>query len=86
MKGESPTLKISTFLRETKINAWVSQWKINFSQDPNKVSQNSSQRYLGLVLDVRLTFEAHLRTILSKFNKILELLRKLQNIPPRNTP
>ena len=46
------------------------------------MKQVLSQRYLGLILDNKLNFQDHLKNILNKVNKIIGLLRKLQNILP----
>ena len=43
----------------------------------NSVSKTNSQKQLGIVLDNSLSFEEHLKIILSKVNKTLGLLRKL---------
>ena len=42
---------------------------------------------IGVTLDIKLTFEAHLNDLLSKVNKIIGflLLCKLQNLLPRTT-
>ena len=45
----------------------------------NNVSQVNSQKHLGVILDVKLTFEKHLKNIFNKTNKTIELLRKLSN-------
>ena len=45
----------------------------------NNVLQTSSQKYLGVTLNVKLTFNKHLNNVLNKVNKIIGLLRKLQN-------
>ena len=42
------------------------------------VSQTPYQKYLGIFLDARLTFEEHLKVITTKVNKTIGLLRKLQ--------
>ena len=47
------------------------------------VSQASSQNYLGLTFDNRLTFDEHLKNMSNKIGKTIGLLRKLQNILPR---
>ena len=46
----------------------------------NNVLQTSSQKHLGLTLDVKLTFEEHLNNVLNKFKKTIGLIRKLQNL------
>ena len=47
------------------------------------VKQVPSQKHLGLILDNKLNFQEHLQNILNKVNKTIGLLRKLQNILPR---
>ena len=47
------------------------------------VKQVPSQKHLGLILDNKLNFQEHLQNIFKKVNKTIELLRKLQNILPR---
>ena len=47
------------------------------------VSSCKSQKHLGILLDSKLTFEEHCKTILSKTNKTRGLLRKLQSLLPR---
>ena len=47
------------------------------------VSQCKSQKHLGIILDSKLTFEDHYKTALSKTNRTTRLLRKLQNLLPR---
>ena len=47
------------------------------------VSQNKSQKHLGIILDSKLTFEDRYKTVLSKTNRTIALLGKLQNLLPR---
>ena len=54
-----------------------------FSQ--NLVKPSSSQKHLGIVLDTKLDFNLHIKNIQSKVNKTIGLLRKLQNILPRQS-
>ena len=49
----------------------------------NSVSQVNSQTHLGIILDVKLTFEEHLKNVFNKANKTIGLLRKLSNLLPR---
>ena len=49
----------------------------------NDVSQSSSQKYLGLTSDNRLTFDEHLTNMSNKISKTTGSLRKLQNILSR---
>ena len=51
----------------------------------NNVLQTSSQKHLGVTLDVKLTFDEHLNNVLNKVNKTIGLLRKLQNLLSRLT-
>ena len=48
----------------------------------NNVSQVNSQKHLEVILDVKLTFEEHLKYVFNK-NKTIGLLRKLSNLLPR---
>ena len=50
----------------------------------NLVNKASSQKHLGIILDESLSFEKHLKTISVKTNKALYILRKLQNLLPRD--
>ena len=54
-----------------------------FRFNNNNVSQASSQKYSGLTLDNRLTFDEHLTNVSNKISKTTGLLRKLQSILPR---
>ena len=47
------------------------------------VKQVPSQKHLGRILDNKLNFQEHLKNILNKVNNTIGLLRKLQNILPR---
>ena len=47
------------------------------------ISQCKSQNHLGIILDSKLSFKDHYKTILSKRNRTVRLLRKLQNLLPR---
>ena len=48
----------------------------------NNVSQVNFQIHLGVILDVKLTFEEHLKNVFNK-NQTVVLLRKLFNLLPR---
>ena len=50
----------------------------------NNVPETDSQKHLGIVLDNRLSFEDHLKMIVSKVNNTIGLLHKLHNILPRS--
>ena len=47
------------------------------------VTHSTTQKHLGMLLDVKLDFQGHLKNIYSKFNKTIGLLRKLHNTLPR---
>ena len=47
------------------------------------VTQSTTQKHLGMLLDVNLDFLGHLKNIYSKVNKTIGLLRKLHNTLPR---
>ena len=49
----------------------------------NNVSQVNSYKHLGVILDVKLTLEEHLKIVFNKTNKTIGLLRKLSNLLPR---
>ena len=51
----------------------------------NPVSLCPTQRYLGLVIDLKLTFNHHFKQILSKDNKSIGLLHKFQLIPSNSS-
>ena len=44
------------------------------------VSQSSSQKHLGVILDSKLIFDEHLKMVSLKISKTLGLLRKLHNL------
>ena len=68
------------FSRKTKK---TSQLPLNFSN--NSVQQVQFQKHFGFYLDIKLDFREHLQTTLRKINKIITLLRKLQNSLPSAT-
>ena len=49
----------------------------------NNVSQVNFQTHLGVILDVKLTFEEHLQNVFNKTNKKIGLLKKLSNLLSR---
>ena len=57
---------------------------IYFSNKP--VKQVPSQKHLELTLDSKLNFKKHHKNILSKVNKTIGVIRKLQIILPREPP
>ena len=50
------------------------------------VNQGITQKHLGMILDSKLRFKKQLQSILTKINKTIELLRKLQSILLRQSP
>ena len=50
---------------------------------PLNFKQTAFQKDLGLILDSQLSFEEHLKTIFSKANKTIGLIRKQRNSLPR---
>ena len=61
----------------------ISHPSIYFNNNP--IEQVSSQKHLGMILDTKLNFQEHIKNILTKVNKTIGLLRKLQNILPRGS-
>ena len=51
---------------------------LHFNNIP--VTQSTTQKHLGMLLDVKLDFQAHLKNIYSKVNKTIGLLCKLHNL------
>ena len=49
----------------------------------NTVTQSVTQKHLGMLLDTKLDFHGHLKSIFNKVNKTIGLLRKLHNTLPR---
>ena len=49
----------------------------------NNVSKVNFQTHLGVILDVKITFEEHLKNLFNKANKMIERLKKLSNLLPR---
>ena len=50
----------------------------------NNVMQAASQKPLAIILDTRLSFEKHLKTVLFQINRTIGLIRMLQNLLPRS--
>ena len=61
----------------------ISHPSIYFNNNP--IESASSQKHLGMILDTKLNFQEHIKNILTKVNKTIGLLRKLQNILPRES-
>ena len=55
--------------------------KIIFNNIP--VSKDDSQKYLGLHLDSKLSFDIDIKVALTKVNSTIGLLRKLEQVIPR---
>ena len=50
--------------------------------DNNIVTLSLTQKHLGMFLDTKMDFQEHLRSIFSKVNKKIGLLRKLHHMLP----
>ena len=61
----------------------ISHPSIYFSNNP--IESVSSQKHLGMILDNKLNFQERIKNIVTKVNKTIELLQKLQNILPRGS-
>ena len=57
--------------------------KIFFNNIP--VSKTDSQNHLGLYLDLKLFYHIHIKTVLTKADKTIGLLRKFQQVLPRHS-
>ena len=60
-----------------------SQPSVYFSIIP--VSSTSVHKHLGMFLDDRLSYKHHLKSVLNKVKKTIGLLRKFQQILPRQS-
>ena len=56
----------------------VPQTPLVFNND--NASHCKSKKHLSIILDSKLTFEKHYKTVLSKTNRSIGLLHKLQNL------
>ena len=61
----------------------ISHPSIYFNNNP--IESVSSQKHLGMILDTKLNIQEHIKNILTKINETIGLLRKLQNILPRES-
>ena len=61
----------------------IAQSPITFSG--THVASTSSQKYLGMTLDIKLTFNHHLKEKFAKANKGIGVIRKLFRFLPRST-
>ena len=61
----------------------ISNPSIYFNNNP--VEQHSSQKHLRMILDTKLNFQEHIKSLLTKVNKTIGLLRKLQNMLSRRS-
>ena len=68
------------FSRKTSIQ---SHPVLTFDKSP--VIKTTNHKHLGLMLDEKLNFREHLKENISKAYKCIAVLRKLQNIIPRNS-
>ena len=51
----------------------------------NLVKSSSTKKHLGMILDNKLDFSLHLKNVQRKVNKTITVIRKLQNILPRES-
>ena len=51
----------------------------------NTVHETTTQKHLGMFLDIKLKFREYFENMLNKANKTLGMPQKLQNILPRPT-
>ena len=63
-------------------NIKISHPPLTFNNIP--VAQVDSQKHLGISLDKKLNFDGHLGNSQSKVNRIIGIIRKLQNVLPRS--
>ena len=47
------------------------------------ITQTSSQKHLGIIVDNQLTFDDHIKMVFRKINETIGFLRKLHNFLPR---
>ena len=76
--GPSKQAQEIIFSRKTKK---ISHPSLRFNN--SIVSQTPCQKHLSIFLDDRLIFEEHLKVFITKVNKTIRLLRKLQKTLPR---
>ena len=50
------------------------------------MEQSKSQKHLGILLDEKLDFNAHIKEKISKANRGIGIIKKLQSKLPRNAP
>ena len=83
------------------ISTLADQWKMNFNPNTSKqvkvtthpqlvfnnnpVHETATQKHLGMFLGFKLNFREHFENMLSKVNKAIRLLRKLQNTLSRTS-
>ena len=53
--------------------------------DNKPVKSTQTHKHLGMMLDLNLSYEHHIKSILDKVNKTIGLLRKFQLILPRHS-
>ena len=61
----------------------LSHPSIYFNNNP--IEQVLSEKHLGMILDAKLNFQEHIKNLLTKVNKTIGLLWKLQNILPQGS-
>ena len=54
----------------------------HFMFNNNTINFITTRKYLGMILDSKLSFDEHLKSVLSKLRKTFGLLRKFQGVLP----
>ena len=49
------------------------------------VNSTATHKFIGMILDSKLSYENHLQFVFSRVNKTIGLLRKFQPTPPRKS-
>ena len=74
--NSDPNKQAQEVIFRRKINK-IDHLPLYFKQ--NLVKSSSAHKHLGMVLNIRLDFNLHLKKVQNKVNKTIGLLRKLQN-------
>ena len=74
--NSDPSKQAQEVIFSRKINK-IDHLSLYFKQ--NLVKSSSAHKNLGMVLNIRLDFNLHLKNVQNKVNKTIGLLRKLQN-------
>ena len=77
-----PNKQVQEVIFSRKINE-IDHPPLHFNQ--NLVKSSSTHKHFGMVLDIRLDFNLHLKNVQNKVHKTIGLLRKPQNTLPRTS-